>query len=221
MTPKRKKAEETILKYIKKIGGNANHKLYVDLFKDMNDKEFHAFMEALRSKKKTLSIIVPNGTELPLDTKKNLDISRELGYEPFQRVVTYIPGTNKKTLSSVKSLIFYMPFKRLAQHMVKKISLPEHTRSRNHLTDQVSGASRATKITGKELSIFLGKNYKAAMDELMIARTGDLGATTAMNAFIAKYGDVSIKDIEKYATNSRATKTLRSYFKAMHLDVNI
>jgi len=221
MIKNRKKVEDKILKIVKASSGSDNEKLYIDLFKSMNNKEFHKFMEDLRDKKITISVIIPNGGSFSIDTEKNLKLCKNLGYEPFQRTTIKIPNTNISTLSTVKSLILYTPVKRLAQHMVKKISYAEHLKSRNFLTGQVANASKSAKITSKELNIFLGKDYTSAMSELMMARSGDSQATNAMNALIDKYGEVSIEDIKKYAGGSRSTKTMHAYFKAMHLDLKL
>ncbi len=221
MIKNRKKVEDKILKYINKLAGNDNVKLYTDLFKSMNNAQFHKFMENLKNKKSTLSIIVPNEGSVRLDTETNLKLCRELGYEPFQRIVTKIPGTNIKTLSNITSLVMYMPVRRLSQHMEKKISLADDLHHRNSLTNQVTGKSKSTKITSKVLNIYLGKGYTGAMEELMMARTGDLDATNAMNAFIAKYGEVSLADIKRFAKGSKSTQTMKTYFKSMHIKINI
>ncbi len=221
MIKNRKKTETLCLKYIEKLAGKDNLKLYQDFFKSLNNNEFFNFMSDLKDNKITLSIIIPNGGVKTLDTGKNLKLCKELGFEPFQRTVELIPGTNVETLSSVKSLCLYLPYKRLSQHMKKGISFAENLKSRNHLTGQVSGSSRSAKITSKELGIFLGKGYTSAMDELMVARSGDLSATNAMNAFIDKYGEVSLEDVKRYSQTSQSTKTLDSYFKAMHLKTNL
>ena len=221
MIKNRKKIEVKILKYIKQLAGKENEDLYIKLFKGMTNPDFHAFMEGLRDNKFTLAIIVPNGGKIKLNTRKNLKVCRELGYEPFQKTVVKIPNTNIETLSNVESLVLYMPLKRLSQHMTKGVSYAEHMNSRNFLTGQVANASRSAKITSKELNIYLGKGYDSAMTELMLARSGDGGATNAMNAFIEKYGEVSIDEIKRYSTKSDSTKTLKSYFKAMHIDINI
>ncbi len=221
MIKNRKKVEDKILKYIKKLAGSKNEELYIKLFKSMKNEEFHTFMENLKNKKITLSVIVPNSGMVKLDTEKNIKMCRELGYDPFQKTVVIIPNTNMKTLSNVKSLILYMPIKRLSQHMTKKISFAENLNSRNYLTGQVANASRSAKITSKELNIFLGKDYTGAMTELMMGRSGDINATNAMNAFIDKYGEVTLEEIERYAGKSGATSTLKSYMKSMHIDINI
>jgi hypothetical protein len=217
----RKEAEALVLKYIPQIGNNDDLKRYKDLFKSMSDKDFDNFMKDIRDKKKTLRVIEPNGSDNVPDIEKYLNISRELGYEPFQQILERADNTDVYSYSTVKDLCVYTVIKRLQQHYIKKMSMPKHTKSRDSLTGQVANKSRATKITAKELSIYHANGMDKAIEELMMARTGDLGAETALSAFIEKYGDVSLADIRNYAEGRQATKSLVSYFKAMNLELKL
>jgi len=88
MNPKRKQAQEYILKYIDKIArGGQNKKLYEDLFKRMTDSDFHDFMVKLKNKEVTLAVIVPHDDSVKVDMENNFKIAKEIGYEFFQHLV--------------------------------------------------------------------------------------------------------------------------------------
>jgi hypothetical protein len=218
---KRKETEKLALTYIGKIGNEDDVERYKKLFKTMSDKDFHNYMLDIRDKKKTIRIIEPNGSQTVPDIEAYLNISRELGYEPFQQVLERMDNTDIYAFSRVKDLCVYTAIKRLSQHTIKKMSIPKHTKSRDTLTGQVTNKSKATKITAKELSIYHANGMDKAVEELMLARTGDQGAETALAAFIEKYGDVSLDDIRKYAEGRQATKSLKAYFKAMNLELKM
>jgi len=215
---KRKEVEAFCLKHIAKIGSQKDVERHKNLFKSMSDKEFSDFMTDLEKGRKTIRIISPNKNDgKPIDKEKLLNIIRDLGYDPYQPIVEKIPGTNKFSLSKVKTLTLYVPVKRLSQHAVKGISIPKHNRSRDAITGQVTNDSRAAKITQKELGIFNAKGYESALKELMMSRSGDEAAEQALQAFIEKYGNVTLEDIEQYAEGSQSTKSVQNYFKAIHL----
>jgi len=217
----RKKTEDLCLKFIGKIGNQKDVERYKKLFKSMSNKDFDNFMKNLKNGKMTLRVIEPNGSDSIPTIDTYFKIMRELGYEPFQRVKEKIPGTDKYTYSNVKDLCLYVPIKRLAQHTIKKMSIPKHSKSRDSLTGQVTNKSRSTKITQKELGIFKANGYDAAVQELMMARTGDLSGENALMAFIEKYGEASLADIGRYTEGRQSTKSLNAYFKAMHLDLKL
>jgi len=86
MSKNRKKTEEFILKYIKKITNtDFNVNLYKDLFKSMNDKEFDEFMTKLKNNETILQVIVPHDTKTTKITlENNIKVAKELGHDFFQ-----------------------------------------------------------------------------------------------------------------------------------------
>ena len=219
MTGNRKKTEEFILKYIGKIvTGNENINLYKELFSNMSDKEFHLFMEDLRDRKTTLSIIIPNGNKnIKVNVENNFKIAKELGFDFFQRLK--ISGSKELPdyITPNKFLIFKLPIKRASQLLSKKVSIPEDDRSIDILTGQVTGKSRASKITLPELQLLIGMGMKDSVRELVKVRGGDIGANNAANAMLYKQGQASQRDIEQFSTGVISTKSLKAYFNSMHV----
>lgn len=217
--PKRKAVEDFIIKYIGKIvTGDQNVNLYREMFKRMNDKDFDQFMMDLRDGKKHLTIIIPNGMkEIKTDLQNNMKIAKELGFEFYQRLQITGSKTMPDYITPNKYLVVKLPVKRASQLLSKKISIPKDNKSRDLLTGQVTGASRAAKLTNPEVQILLGLGLESSIKELMKFRGGDLGAGTALNNDLMRYGRGSQANSANMSTGVVSTKTLKQFFQAMHI----
>ena len=216
--PKRKQVEDYILKFIKRIvTGKENYELYEGLFKSMSDKDFDQFMQDLRDKKATLSVIVPNGSNIKVDIKNNFKLAQELGFDFFQHLHVDATDDIPAYTTPIKYMIVKFPVKRAAQLLSKKISIPEDNKKIDTLTGQVTGGSKSSKLTNPELQILLGLGLKKSIVELMKHRGGDLGSNNAMNNILFNYGSVTQDDLDQYSSKVESTKTLKSYFQAMHI----
>ena len=214
----RSEVESYILKYIDKIApGGDNKKLYVDLFKSMSNAEFDTFMGKLRDKKITLSIIVPNESNIKIDTETNFKIGKELGYDFFQHLVVKGQPGMSDYITPQKFLVYKLPIRRAAQLLTKKISIPVDDKSIDLTTGQVTGKSKGTKITYPELQILSGMGMDKSIKELLKYRGGDLGAMNAMNVLLYRDGTVNASELDRYATGVVSTKTLKSYWLASHI----
>ena len=217
--PKRKAVEDFIIKYIGKIvTGDQNVNLYREMFKRMNDKDFDQFMMDLRDGKKHLTIIIPNGMkEIKTDLQNNMKIAKELGFEFYQRLQITGSKTMPDYITPNKYLVVKLPVKRASQLLSKKISIPKDNKSRDLLTGQVTGDSRAAKLTNPEVQILLGLGLESSIKELMKFRGGDLGAGTALNNDLMRYGRGSQANSANMSTGVVSTKTLKQFFQAMHI----
>jgi len=212
----RNKAEKFILEYILKIAGEENHKLYKDRFKSMNNKEFDNFMLDLEKGKIKLSIIAPNNSNVKLDAEKNMKIAKSLGYDFFQHIKINNMGTEYITPN--KYMVLNIPVRRAAQLLTKKISIPTDDKAIDLTTGQVTGRSKASKITMPELQLLTSMGLKDSVVELMKIRGGDLGAKNAMTKLLLKQGSVSQKVLNNYATGVVSTKTMKAYFRSMMIN---
>lgn len=214
----RKAAQDLILKFIKRIvTGNENTKLYENLFKAMNDKEFDQFMQDLRSGKASLSVIIPNGSNIKVDTKINVKLAKELGFEFFQRLKVGATDTIPAYTTPNKYLVFKLPVRRAAQLLSKKIAVPEDDRQVDILSGQVVNSSKGSKLSNPEMQVLIGLGLKDSLVELMKHRGGDLGSGNALNQILFTYGSASQQEIEKYSSKVESTKTLKAYLQAMHI----
>lgn len=215
---KRKRVEELILSTIKElVTGNENVNLYKELFASMNDKEFHSFMLDIKSGKKTLCVIIPNGSNIKVDINNNIKIAKKLGFNFFQKLVMSGHDELPDNVTPNEYLIIKLPIKRAAQLLSKKISVPDDDKSVDTLTGQVTGKSRSSKLTLPEVQILAGLGLKNSIQEMMTLRGGDQGANNAFNLHLYKQGMATQAQSLQYSTGVTSTKTLNSYFNAMHI----
>jgi len=223
MNKKREAAEKYIIKHIGLLTHNdqRNMNLYIDLFKGMSDKQFHEFMMKLRDKKITLSVIVPNGGGVKVTVANNFKIAKKIGLEFFQRLKVSANGDIPAYTTPNKYLVYYLPVRRAAQLLSKKISIPVNSSTIDALTGQVTGKSQSSKITLPETQILLGMDMDNTVSELLKIRGGDEGAARAASNLLYQNGSVSQAELVPYATGVRSTKTLNAFFNAMHIKTTL
>lgn len=217
---KRKQVEQLILTYIKKlVTGDDNYNLYVNLFKNMTDAEFHQFMLDLKEDKTRLQVIIPTGDEKnKVSVDNNFKLAKELGYNFFQRLV--FPATDDEVgfTTPVKHIIYKLPIRAVTQSLTKKISLPDSNIRRDALTGQVTGDDKSAKLTLPEIQVLIGLGLDKSIEELLKHRGGDLGAENALIKSLVTFGDVSQSQIADYGTGVKSTETLKSLLLGMHIN---
>lgn len=218
----RKKTEALALKYIAKITNDkTNVENYTALFSRMSDIEFDDFMVKLRDNKITLSIIAPIDACSGITVENNFKIAKELGFEFFQHLNFSASDSLPAFRTPNKAIVYILNIKRAAQTVAKKISIPEDSTVIDVMTGQVTGSSRASKLTMPELQILIGLGLNDSIVELMKSRGGDLGEANAMNQLLIRDGKVSQSVLRGYATGVESTDTLRSYLNAMHIKTTL
>jgi len=219
MAGNRTAAQNVILENIEKLlPGSANTQMYKDLFASMSDKEFDSFMTQIKEGSACLAVIAPNLSETKLSVERNLDLAEELGHQFFERV-WIDPGNGEAPyLSQVPYLVVDLPLRRQAQLHVKKVSIPEDTRSIDDYTGQPTGKSKGSKVSYPEIQILAAHGLDRSLEELLKFRGGDVKGFDAMNTAIARTGGVSMDSIRALGTTVRSTQTLSTLLKAMHLE---
>lgn len=215
----RKETESFILKYIEKIcPGGENAKIYIDLFADMDDQEFEKFILDLEQGKGKLAIISPNFGKSKLNTQRNLNLAKELGFSFFQRLIIEGTGETPTYLTPIPYMVLDLPLRRQAQVLIKKISIPENNKTIDDFTGQPTGKSKGSRISYPETQVMAAMGLDSCLVEMLKYRGGDAGGFNAMNKMISKSGGVSLKGIEPYATGVTSTRTMKTYLTAIHLD---
>lgn len=222
MAKNRKAAEAAILKWVKKaMPGSKNAEIYKAEFDRMSDADFDLMIDRLRGGI-TLPLFMPNtykkeesGTRA--DIKHLHRVCDELGIDLYQRV--YIPATDtaRAYLTPRKYMVMELPFKRQAQLLVKKISIPADNTSTDFYTGQTTGKSKGAAISLPELSMLNSLGLNHAIKELIKFRGGDEGGMRAMDKTVATTGQVSLAQIEPYATGVKSTWTLKQLLLGMQL----
>lgn len=209
----------TILEGIEKIIPNSpNVEMYKTMFDKMSDEEIEQFVEDLKTRKRRISIIVPNNAKYKLNVKRNLDLAKEWNHSFFERIYMDPGNGLPKYLTPKKYLVMLLPIKRQAQHLVKKISIPEDNKTIDDLSGQPTGPSKGSKISYPETQILTALNLDNSLLELLKFRGGDIKGFDALNTSISRTGGVSLKAIEKLGTQVKSTVTLSTLLTGMHLE---
>ncbi|BDD79571.1 hypothetical protein [Burkholderia phage FLC9] len=219
MAGNRKAAEAVILEWIEKlIPDSGNRELYVNLFAGMDDAAFAVWMEKLERQEIRLAVVAPNLAKSSLDIDRNLKLADELGHNFFERILIDNGNDIPPYLSPIRYLVVDLPLRRQAQLLVKKISIPEDTKSVDDFTGQPTGKSKGSKISYPETQIMAALNLDANLTEMLKYRGGDEKGFDALNSSISKTGGVSLQSIEKLGTQVKSTQTLSIILTCMHLE---
>jgi hypothetical protein len=227
MAGNRAAAEAVIYEWIEKlIPESGNTDIYRNLFASMDDAAFAVWMEKLERQEIRLAVIAPNLAEHPqggdkklvrLDIERNLKLADELGHNFFERIWIDNGNDIPPYLSPIPYLVVDLPLRRQAQLLVKKISIPEDSKSVDDFTGQPTGKSKGSKISYPETQIMAALNLDANLTEMLKYRGGDEKGFDALNSAISKTGGVSLKSIEKLGTQVKSTQTLSIILTCMHL----
>jgi len=218
MNKKREQVQNFILKYVDKIArGGQNKKLYEDLFASMTDKDFDKFMQGIKNKKITLSVIVPNGKEVKVDIDNNLKIGKELGVNFFTKLTYKGMKDSPDYKTNIEYMVLDLPVRRASQLLSKKIAIPQDINKIDMLSGQVTGESKASKLTMPELQMLTGMGLDKSVVELVKYRGGDTEAANAMNNLLYKYGSVTQEQLEQYSGGVKSSKVFKAYLNASHI----
>lgn len=217
MSGNRKAFEAEVIKWISKLAGEENKKLYEELFSGMDDLEFDEFVKDLETGKKKLSVITPNFSNNKVSIANNLKIAKEMGHDFFKRI--WIPAKNGAPtyLTPMKYMVITLPIRRQAQLLDKKISIPEDNNSVDNMTGQPTGKSKGSKVTYPEVQVLAAMNMQHSLHELMKFRGGDAKGFNAMNTIISRTGEVNQSHVEMYSGTVKSTHSLKVMLSGMHL----
>jgi hypothetical protein len=220
---KRQAAEAFILEMIDSLlPGSENKRYYAEkVFPRMSDAQFSQFMQDLRDGKQILGLIAPNLKGPRLDIKRNFEVAKKLGHKFHQRIVFGPTESKPGYITPIPYLVIKLPLRRQAQHLIKKIRIPEDNHSVDDFTGQPTGKSKGSKLSYPETQVLAALKLDATMAELLKYRGGDLGGFNAMNTMINRTGGVRLESIEPASTGVESTKTLKVFLTSMHLKVQI
>lgn len=217
MAGNRRAALNTLLEGLEDLlPGSENGALYMARIKDMSDAQFEEWIKGLEAKTQRIAVVVPNFGKVKIDVKRNFRVAAKWNFEFFQRLWMMGPD-GSYYLTPKKYLVYDLPIRRQAQHLIKKISIPENNKSVDDLTGQPMGASKGSKLSYPELQVMSALGLDKCTIEMIKWRGGDLKGFFAMNAMISKTGTVSQAEIEPYAGGVESTRTLGIILTSMHL----
>lgn len=216
-------AEQELLYFIDRFcPGSPNREVYATRLKEMSDDQFAEWMDNLAVDKETLSLYVPNLGKFKLNIDRNFEIAEELGYDFFQHLHLTDHHTGQITQTVAKHLVILVPFRRQAQMLYKKMSIPETNTQVDERSGQATGASKGSRLSYPELQVNAAKGLDASVTELIKFRGGDEKAYNAMNRSILETGEASMDAIMATTPSKvKATQTLAVFLKSMHISSNL
>lgn len=222
MAGNRAAAEKVILDWVLAIDpSRKNEMMYIDLFKTMSDETFDSWITAIEEGKDYVSMIAENLKDSQITVENNLTVAKKMGIDFFQRLWLTDAATGKKYLTPHRYLILDLPVRRQIQTLVNKISIPEDNNHVDELTDQPTGPSKGSSISFPELLVLYAQGHDRSIEELMSIRGGNLKAMRAVDKQLMETGAASMDQIAVLGTRAKASDTLSTFLKGMHLGNNI
>jgi hypothetical protein len=221
MTPNRKKAQDFILKIIAiQDPTGYNSKVYEDLFANMNDQDFHRWMEIMRQDKNAkLKLLVPP-FKVVISVEAALAASKALGVKIMERIRLWDPVGKRYCLTPEKYFILRLPVRRLKQYLMDGLSVPDSDKRLNPLTDQVVKPDKGSAISFPQAQMIAEKGLTTTLHEMISIRGGDLTAYAQMKSEIEETGS-SDTSVMNGTQGVKSAQTLRTSLQAMHLDTNL
>lgn len=217
----RQAAEKFIIEMVEELlpgGGNGDYYKNV-VFPNLNDKQFEAWMKKLQSGEEIVQIVAPNLSKSKLTVKNNLRVAAKLGHDFWEKI--WLHSGEQTYLSNYKYLIVDLPFRRQAQLLEKKISIPENNNTVDNLTGQPTGPSKGSRLSFPEIQVMAALNLTESTKEFLKYRGGDVSGFDAMNKAIDQTGYVYMSELDKLGTTVTSTETLKSFLLGMHLHTTL
>lgn len=222
MNTARKEATDYAVKLLSKFAGkNDSVKEIETMLGQLTDKQFDAYMQSLMVGEEVMPYIAPNLGDVRLSSEQNLKIAEELGHEFFERLWLTDPATGEVYLTPKKYLVVDLPLRRLQQHLIKKIAIPEDNQHFDEMTAQPTGPSKGRGVSFPELQLLYSQGLDDVIRELFKFRGGDEQAYRAMTKDALLTGMPSMNDVDGGDTQVKATESLSILLKSAHLDNNL
>ena len=205
-----------ILKTDKKVSDH-NIGLISNLIDDMSDKQLDALVDDIASGKSIIPLIVPNGSTI--DYEDLLNTTKKRKVQLHKKIIT-TDGT-KRTKGRIPRLVMEVPVKKLAQLVDKKRSIADDQHSVNHLTGQVTGASKSMSITNPELSLWSGNGMSNAIREATKYRGGDINSKLVIDKLAESGIEITQATLEQYSSGPEVNNTVKQFLLGMHIDASI
>lgn len=219
----RELSEKEILYFIERIlPGGENVKIYQELFARTSDIEFDDWMNRLANGEEILSIFNPNFHGTAMSLTRNVEVGEELGCSLFQHLYLTDQDTGMVRKTPAKYMVGIVPFRRQAQTLESKMSVPDNDNVVDQLTGQATGVSKGSRMSYPEIQVNLSKGLDKMLLELVKFRAGDAKSYAAMNKSIYETGSVSLDSIMANTPSTvKATESLSVILKAMHISNNL
>lgn len=211
---RRKRAEEFIYALLTHLDSSGlNTKLAKETIPKLNDDEFRALY-------KGIPIYNPNGGKVDINANRNINVCRALGVDLACRLWLTDTKTGVTFLTVNKHLNFRVPVRVQTQFQDKKLSVAEHSRTRDRLTAQVTGDSKASGWTFPEAGLAYADGLDNTISEFIHARGGNERLQQAFYRAIRETGSGRINIPGAERTSAKAPRTLNAFLTAVHIGNN-
>lgn len=232
MNKNRKAFIDQVVKDIEALApGSENAKIYKQALEKMPEGQFQAILKAARNATSEhpdysqpffiLPVVQPNMEKYKITTDNNLKLAKKWGVEFFQRIWMTDRVTKQTYLTNLPYLVIDLPMTRPAQTLDKKIAIPDHNRSIDDRTDQVTGDSKGASISYPEVQILNARGLEDTILEFIKARGGDSKVGRLMDKQIKDTGSFDLDTVKDADTQAKSTETLSHILTGMHLENNL
>lgn len=217
----RKAAETVILDAVKRLDPSGkNLENTRNMLASMSDAQFDLYMQRMEREEDFISMNYENLTTSAISVENNLKVAEDVGHEFFEQIYATDASTGRTFLTPKKYIVIDLPVRRQIQMLVKKISVPDDNIHLDELTDQPTGVSKGGSLSYPEMLLLFSKGLQSSIVEFLKFRGGDLKAMDAMEKSIRETGEANIEYLSQSNTKAKATQTMSTLLKGMHLDNN-
>jgi len=217
---KRQSVEALILKTITMLEpSGTNTKRYKALFERWTDTQFNSYMVGMREGRIKLVLYVPN-LKINLRMKDIFETAHTLDLKLFERIRLWDSTTQRYYLTPQEYPVLSLPVRRLKQHLMSKISVPENDVIIDAMSGQVTRPDKGSSISAVEMQTILSKGLTTSISELIRIRGGDISAYSEFKSQLIDNGSASMRTITE-DSRARSSVILGVYLRAAHIGSNI
>ncbi len=195
-----------------------NIALISELIDSKSDKALEEFVNDLQSGKVIIPLIIPNGSA-GIEYEGLKKSAEKLNVKIHKKLV--VTKNGRKIKYSIPRLVLELPAKKLSQLLDKKRSIADDQNSINHLTGQVTGASKSMSVSSPELSLMQANGMYDSIKELTKYRGGDANARIAIEKMAELGMPIDQNILEQYSSGPEINNTVKQLLLGMHIDTEI
>lgn len=218
----RKAFTDYVVQQVSKIhSGNKTAERLKAKLESLSDKEFELMVQSILDETFYLPYYISNSEKGKIDITRLVNLSRSIGFDPFNVLEVEDPKTGDVYLTEVLYWVGMFPGRRQTQYLISKRSAAKDSKSRDVFTGQVAGDSKSSALSAPQLAGMLGRGCTNNALELAKFRGGDIQAGRAFMSMLINGGGVSMEPIVKAGTHATVNSTVGSYLNAAHLQHNL
>jgi len=217
----RQKTQNYLLEWIEKLfPGTGNQARMAAQFNRMTDRQFDDYMARLEARTETLRVTLPNFKGMSIDKDLMRTASVALGRPIWQKLHLSDNATGMIYETPKPYPVLLLPLRAQEQILDKKKNIPKDNKHIDDLSAQVTGKSKASKLSNPELQMVFAQKMDKTIIEMLKFRGGDLDAMRAMNKMIAETGNFRQSFYPMDRSRPKSVETASTLMFGMHLNNN-